>query len=163
MLTGFLKTKIDKKGRIFLGSRARQEIGQRAFVIYGDDFHLRVVPEKHFKEIERRISELTDLATLEGFFNVTDADALKLQRNFYSLQAEVEVDEQGRITIPKFLRELVFLSDEVKVFSVGKWIEIWNAERAPRLEGVSFREAFAESARAQSLLGGAKEAKKREG
>ncbi len=143
MLRGWTKTRIDGKGRIFLGVRAKQELGDTAFIIYGSVSHILVTNEENFRYIEKHIQDRIDLSTYSGFLKAMGAKTQSFLRNFYSLHASVEVDEQGRITIPKFLREHVFLQGELVVYSLGWCIEVWKATEAPPLKPeVSIEEAL---------------------
>jgi len=142
LLRGKLKTRIDNKGRIFLGAKFRQELGERAFVLYASDFHILLLSAETFNQIEAHIKERVNVATYDGFLKAMDADTQKFLRSFYSLHTEVEVDEQGRITLPKFLREDVYLQDELVVYSLGWCLEIWNASKAPRVEPIPVAQAL---------------------
>lgn len=54
----------------------------------------------------------------------------EMKRHFFSTATIVEIDEQGRIIIPKNLLEYVDLGrDEAVLIGVGTYFEIWNCER----------------------------------
>ncbi len=143
MLWGWSKTRIDGKGRIFLGVRVKQELGDSAYVIFGSDSHVRLLSEENFNLLKGHIEEQIDLSKFSGFLKAMDPSTQRFLRSFYSLHTRVEIDEQGRITIPKFVRDQVFLDGELIVYSLGWCVEIWKAERAPKLEqDISVWEAF---------------------
>jgi len=154
LLRGKLKTRIDNKGRIFLGAKFRQELGDRAFVLYASDFHVLLVSAETFDHIEAHIKQRIDVTTYNGFLKAMDTDTQKFLRSFYSLHTEVEVDEQGRITLPKFLREDVYLQDELVVYSLGWCLEIWNASKAPRVEPIPVAQALGGLSESKSQAGG---------
>ncbi|PTK53380.1 division/cell wall cluster transcriptional repressor MraZ, partial [Staphylococcus nepalensis] len=57
---------------------------------------------------------------------MTKRDARTFMRMFFSGAVEVELDKQGRINIPKNLREYANLTKECTVIGVSSRIEIWD-------------------------------------
>jgi len=126
MLRGTISSKVDSKGRLLIGARFKDGLGDKAVVVKGNGPYLMVFPAGEFKRLEEQFLPLTDLGSELGaraFFNT------KLQNylaNFFSSQAEVEVDDQGRISIPKFLCEEIGLVGDAVVRAAGSYLQVWT-------------------------------------
>lgn len=126
MFKGTHSTKIDSKGRLLLGASYKQELGDKAIVVRGEGPYLKVFPRGHFERIERRLRAASDLDTELGLRMFFDAKFQNYLANFYSNQAEVDVDEQGRVVLPKFLCEQIGLVSDVVVRSAGNHLQLWT-------------------------------------
>jgi MraZ protein len=58
----------------------------------------------------------------------TNPTARQLRRLIFSTAQQVDIDNNGRILIPKYLREVANLSKEAIVVGVGEAVEIWSPE-----------------------------------
>jgi MraZ protein len=126
MFRGSLTTKLDAKGRVLLGARFKDALGSKAIVVKGNGPFLNVFPIKEFRKLEDRITPLSDPGNEQGFRLFFNNKFQSFLANFYSNQAEVEVDDQARISIPKFLREEVDLAGDLIVLSAGRYLQIWK-------------------------------------
>ncbi len=117
---------MDAKSRILLGARYKEALGSKAIIVKGNGPFLNVFPISEFQKLDKRITALTDLSTDQGFKLFFDNKFQSFLANFYSNQAEAEVDEQARITIPRFLRDEVDLSGDIIVRSTGRYLQIWK-------------------------------------
>ena len=52
----------------------------------------------------------------------------QLRRLIFSTAQQVDIDTNGRILIPKYLRDVANLEDEAIVVGVGEALEIWSPE-----------------------------------
>ncbi len=110
---------VDDKGRAFIPAKFRDELGESFVVCKG--FHekcLYVFPDKVFDAIGEKLLG-------ESLF---DESIAKVQREFYSNSAPVELDKQGRIVIPQDLRDYAGIQKEVTITGAGTRIEIWDKE-----------------------------------
>ena len=126
MFRGTHSSKIDSKGRLLLGAKYKEELGDKAIVVRGEGPYLRVFPLGHFEKIERRLRAASDLDTEIGMRMFFDAKFQNYLANFFSNQAEVDVDEQGRVVLPKFLCEQIGLVSDVVVRSAGNHLQLWT-------------------------------------
>ena len=58
----------------------------------------------------------------------TNPTARQLRRLIFSTAQQVDIDNNGRILIPKYLRDVAHLTTEAIVVGVGESLEIWSPE-----------------------------------
>jgi MraZ protein len=139
VLYGEYTNTLDEKGRVSLPARLRSELDENAVVVtQGIDGCLWVFPPAQWKEFSRKILENTSPFQAKGRL---------VQRWIIGPSQEIEIDKLGRISIPQGLRELAGLEKDCEIIGVGKFIEIWNAERYKAYRGenvLQFQEAAEE-------------------
>lgn len=118
MLIGEFYHNLDKKGRVIVPSRFREELGDGFIITRGLDNCLFLYPVEEWKNIEGRLKSLP----------FTKAETRAFMRMFFSGASEVEIDKQGRILIPPLLREHSHLQKEVVFIGVSNRAEIWSKE-----------------------------------
>ena len=107
---------LDVKGRVILPARFRNSFGSQAYLSQYQDRCLALwTPE----EFEKRMAEMERLQD-EG------PTERNLARVWASRSAEVEIDRQGRVAIPTYLREFARLDGGVLVNGAINRIEVWN-------------------------------------
>lgn len=116
MLLGEFRHSLDAKGRVFLPSRWREELGELVVITQGLDRCLFLMGKPRFEEWAARFDDLP----------VERRDARAYSRIFFSKASEEAVDGQGRITIPANLRELAGLGKELVLSGVSRRAEIWD-------------------------------------
>ena len=119
MLIGEFDHNIDKKGRMILPARFREEMGDSVVVNRGLDGCLYVYTIEQWEKVYQRLSALP----------TTRKDARMYARMMLSKAMKCEFDAQGRITIPSGLVQLAHLQKECKVIGVGTHLEIWDKEK----------------------------------
>ena len=121
MLTGIYQHSIDVKGRVFVPSALRQELGKSFQVTVGfpnQDFKMNciaVYPDKSWSKVEDRYDAMSR------------KDKSKM-RPIFAHARKLEVDDQGRILLPQNVREWAQLKKNVAIVGVGDSVEIWDAE-----------------------------------
>jgi MraZ protein len=118
MLIGEYNHTLDKKGRVIVPSRFRDELGDTFIITRGMDSCLFLYPLHEWKNLETRLKTLP--------FNKAETRAF--MRMFFSGASEVEVDKQGRVLIPPLLREHSQLKKDVVFIGVSNRAEIWSRE-----------------------------------
>ena len=108
---------LDAKGRLFIPSRLREELGDSFVVTKGLDECLFLYPLHAWKALEDRIRQLPM------------SKSRNLQRFFLSAAADVAVDKQGRIVVPPGLRSHAKLQRDVTIIGVLDRAEIWDRQR----------------------------------
>jgi MraZ protein len=58
-----------------------------------------------------------------------DEQALRIRRSRLASAREVEVDGQGRVLIPRNLREVAGIAESAVVLGVGPFFEVWEPGR----------------------------------
>ena len=118
MLFGGYQHNIDKKGRVFIPAKLRDELGESFMIcrgIYGNRC-LCVYSEEQWSKLVEKIGTLPS----------TKSSAVK--RFLYDGAFNVEFDSQGRILIPPVLREYAQLEGEAHIIGMDSNLEIWNTE-----------------------------------
>jgi MraZ protein len=96
----------------------RECCDSRLVITVDKDRCLLLYPEPEWAEIERKLDALPS-------FNKA---ARMLQRLYIGHAHEVEVDGQGRISLPPELRAFAGLDKRVAFVGQGKKFELWNEE-----------------------------------
>lgn len=117
MLFGGFDHKIDKKGRVFIPSAFREELGESFIIcrgIYGKRC-LCVYSAEEWKSLVEKIGTLPS------------AKSSSVKRFLYDGAFNVEFDSQGRILVPPTLREYAGFDSEVHIIGMDTNLEIWDS------------------------------------
>lgn len=113
MFTGEYHYSLDEKGRIVLPPKFRRDLGTRVVVTRGLDECVAVYAPAEWAKLEKRLRQL----------GVNRRDFVR----FMLASAEdVDVDKQGRMTVPAHLRQYAKVDREAVVVGVGGRLEIWS-------------------------------------
>ena len=115
---------IDRKGRLIMPAKFRDELGERVVVNRGLDGCLYVYTMEQWKVVYAKLSTLP----------TTKKDARKYQRLMLSKASECELDGQGRILIPGNLVKLAGLEKECMIIGVANHIEVWAKDKWESME-----------------------------
>lgn len=118
MLFGGYDHKIDKKGRVFIPSAFREELGETFIIckgIFGKGC-LCVYSQEEWKNLVEKIGTLPN----------TKSSTIK--RFLYDGAFSVEFDTQGRILVPPALREYAGFNSEVHIIGMDTNLEIWDSD-----------------------------------
>jgi MraZ protein len=115
VFTGEYRHTVDDKGRIAVPAKFRVQLGAGAVVSRWLDDCLAIHTQAGW----------SDLATKVAALPVTDQSARRFQRFVFAGAAEVELDGQGRILVPAFLRDAISLGSEAAVVGSRDHAEIW--------------------------------------
>jgi MraZ protein len=96
--------------------RFREAFADGAFLTLGQDGCLFCFPRVEWEERKREVRHAP----------LSDAEARAYQRMFFGFAEPVELDAQGRLTIPTKLRSEVGIAKEVVVMGVDDRVEIWD-------------------------------------
>ncbi|QQS61072.1 MAG: division/cell wall cluster transcriptional repressor MraZ [Candidatus Moraniibacteriota bacterium] len=119
MFIGEYSHTIDTKNRLAFPSRLRGELGSRAVLTRGLDKCLFVYPLIVWEKIAKSM----------GSFPIGDPETRSFVRLFLAGAADVEVDGQGRILLPEYLRRYAELERNVTVTGLYDRVEIWDEKR----------------------------------
>lgn len=106
---------LDEKGRIVLPPKFRQALGSKVVVTRGLDECVAVYAPAEWARNERKLRQLA----------VNRRDFVRF---VFASAEEVELDRQGRMTIPAHLRQYAKIDREAVVVGVGSRLEIWSLE-----------------------------------
>lgn len=116
-LIGNYQHTIDSKGRMFLPSKLRTEIGESVYMTRGLDHCIFLFSEEQWKVFYDKIQSIST-------YNARD-----LQLFFLGNAAQSPIDSQGRIAIPQGLREFARLTKDVTVIGVSGKLELWDSAK----------------------------------
>ena len=116
-MTGSWKCLLDAKGRLAVPAKLRTELGERFYVTKGVDGCLSAYSEEGWLGMEAKIAAMPS------------ARARVLRRMLFANAVTCEPDAQGRIIIPKELREYASLEREISFIGIGESAEIWDSAK----------------------------------
>lgn len=118
---GKYKHTVDAKGRLFVPSKLREELGDVFYVTVSPENCLSVYTEEGWQKVLDKYNALP--ISLAGKMRVLLANA-----------AKCEPDKQGRFLLPAELRRYAALNTEVTFLGQGGHAEIWDSARYEEME-----------------------------
>jgi MraZ protein len=119
MFLGQYQHNIDSKGRLTIPVRFRELLStDGAYVTRGFDHNLMVLTSQTFDEIYSRVNRMS----------MTDPMARLLKRLIFGSAERVDLDKNGRILLPQFLRDVAELNGDAIIVGVGDYFEIWKPD-----------------------------------
>lgn len=119
MFTGEFRHTVDDKGRLAVPARFRAQLDGGAVVSRWIDGCLAIHTRTGWDALAARVASLP----------ITDAGARLFQRQIFGGAVEVELDRQGRVLLPAYLREEAGLEEEALVVGTRDHAEIWAPDR----------------------------------
>ncbi len=119
MFMGEYHHSLDNKGRLIVPARFREELGPRFTVTRGLDNCLFVYATSEWERLTETMRTLP----------FTKADVRAFTRMFLSGAAELELDKQGRVLLPAYLRKHAGIEKDVVVTGVSSRVEIWSEDK----------------------------------
>ena len=116
MLLGEFKHNLDIKGRMAIPAKFRDKMEAGAIITRGIDNCLFVFANKEWEELAKKLVALP----------LAQANSRAFARLMLAGATDVELDSQGRILIPDYLRKYAGLSKAVVVAGLYNRIEIWD-------------------------------------
>jgi len=115
VFTGEYRHTVDEKGRIAVPAKFRAQLGAGAVVSRWLDACLAIHTTQGWDSLAAKVAALP----------ITDQNARRFQRLILAGAAEVELDRQGRVLLPAYLREHIDLGTEAVVVGSRDHAEIW--------------------------------------
>ena len=115
-MTDFYEHKIDARGRLFIPSGLRGEIGESFHVIILNEDCINAYSNESWKR----------------FMDKVDSLPIRKQpkmRPIFANASKCELDSQGRFLLPQKLRDRVGIDKDVTVVGVGALLQIWDTEK----------------------------------
>ena len=120
-MVGKYKHTVDPKGRLFVPSKLRDELGDSFYVTLGLDHCLSVYTEEGWQAIVDK-------------YNALPISQARKMRFLFANAAKCEPDKQGRFLLPAELRSYAGIEQSVTFIGLGNRAEIWNTETYRKLE-----------------------------
>lgn len=118
MFLGEYAHTIDDKGRLTLPAKFRAELAAGVVVTRGIDKCLFAFPMDQWNALAEQVSHLP----------LTESQARDFRRLLFSGAADAELDKQGRVLLPQYLREYAGLTGDVIVAGLNTHMEIWSPD-----------------------------------
>src|SRR3989344_3680211 len=118
MFIGEFRHNLDAKGRIALPAKFRAKLSGGAIITKGLDHCLFVFTSKDWEILAQKIVALP----------LAQANSRAFSRNMLSGATYVELDSQGRILVPDYLRKYAGLGKEAIVAGLYNRMEIWDTK-----------------------------------
>ncbi|HEV7128100.1 MAG TPA: division/cell wall cluster transcriptional repressor MraZ [Ktedonobacterales bacterium] len=110
---------VDSKGRLALPARFRAKIAGGAVLTRGIEPCLYVFPTTTWDEKGRELAAAA----------INPRQRRMIERRFFGMAVECELDAQGRIVVPAKYRQYAGLNGEASVIGARDRIEIWSVAR----------------------------------
>ena len=119
MFIGEFNHKMDAKGRIAVPAKFRDELGSTAVLTKGLDACSVLYPKHEWDILAEKLANMPlSKANTRAFARLMLAGAM-----------EVELDAQGRMIVPDYLRKYADLDETAVVTGLYNRIEIWGEDR----------------------------------
>ena len=113
-LNGRFEHTIDAKGRVFVPAKLRDKLGEGFVAAAVMDHCVCLYSQEEWDKL------------VEGLSAMPLTKARRLQRHLSANAADVQVDAQGRILLPRHLLAYAALEKEALIIGAGNRAEIWN-------------------------------------
>ncbi|MBU4216812.1 division/cell wall cluster transcriptional repressor MraZ [Candidatus Parcubacteria bacterium] len=119
MFIGEYKHNLDSKGRMAIPAKFRQILESGAVVTRGLDNCLFLYSKDSWEKIAKKLADLP----------VSQAKARAFSRLMLAGAMDVDFDNQGRITLPEYLRSFANLDKKTIIAGLYDRLEIWDEEQ----------------------------------
>ena len=116
MFIGEYQHNIDEKGRMAVPAKFRAQLGKGAIVTRGLDKCLFLFNKKEWEELAKKLIALP----------ITQSNSRAFVRLMLAGAMEVDLDTQGRILIPDYLRQFAGIKKQTVVAGLYNRVEIWD-------------------------------------
>ena len=114
---------LDDKDRFILPAKFREKIKalekKKFFITRGLDGCLFLIPQEAWEKLEGKLKALSFTKQQSRTFN----------RLYFSGASEIDIDTQGRVILPEYLKEFAQIKREVVIVGVADRIEVWGKSR----------------------------------
>ncbi|MBI5405140.1 MAG: division/cell wall cluster transcriptional repressor MraZ [Candidatus Kerfeldbacteria bacterium] len=131
MFIGEYHHAVDDKGRIAVPVKFREDIGRSVVVTRGLDACLFVYTQTEWKDLADRLAKLP----------LAKANTRAFARLMLAGAMELEVDRQGRVILPDYLRKYAGLKKKVVVAGLLNRLELWDEATWTKYQAGTERDA----------------------
>ena len=119
MFTGEYRHSVDDKGRIAVPAKFRAQLESGAVVSRWLDACLAIHTRTGWETLAERVAGLP----------ITDPNSRLFTRYVFAGAVEAELDRQGRVVVPAYLREWAGLAADAVIVGSRDHAEIWEPSR----------------------------------
>lgn len=116
MFIGEYQHTIDEKGRLAVPVKFRNELAKGAVVTRGLDNCLFLYPQKDWEILANKLAKLP----------ISKANTRAFARLMLAGAMDCEMDKQGRVVLPDYLRKYADIKKRVVVAGLYNRLEIWD-------------------------------------
>ncbi|MDP3771706.1 MAG: division/cell wall cluster transcriptional repressor MraZ, partial [bacterium] len=118
MFIGEYRHSIDEKGRLAVPTKYRERLSGGAVVTRGLDRCLFIYPIDAWQELAGRLAKLP----------LSKANTRSFARFLLAGAMDVELDKQGRIVVPEYLRSFAGVRKSVVIAGLYNRMEVWDVD-----------------------------------
>jgi MraZ protein len=119
VFTGEYRHTVDDKGRIAVPVKFRAQLDPGSMVSGWLDDCLAIHTKDGWEALAAKVAALP----------ITDMESRRFQRFVFSTATEAQMDKQGRVLLPAYLRQSVGLTGEAVLVGSRDHAEIWAPDR----------------------------------
>jgi len=119
MFIGEYTHNLDDKGRLAIPVKFRRELAKGAVVTRGLDNCLFLYTKTEWEKLAVKLAALP----------ISQSNSRAFARLMLAGAMDVEMDKQGRVVLPEYLRAFADLKKNVVVAGLYSRVELWNEER----------------------------------
>ena len=119
MFIGEYKHSIDEKGRLAIPSKFRNDLATGAVVTRGLDTSLFLFPKEEWGKLAEKLASLP----------LGQSNSRAFARLMLAGAMDVELDKQGRVVLPEYLRQYAHLQKTTIIAGLYNRLEIWDEEK----------------------------------
>lgn len=116
MFIGEYSHSIDEKGRVMLPKKFQMELLEGAVVTRGLDACLFLYSRKEWEKLATRIAALP----------ISKSGSRAFSRHMLAGAMDVELDKQGRVVLPEYLRQYAAMKKDVVIAGLYNRLELWD-------------------------------------
>jgi MraZ protein len=116
MFIGEFHHNLDSKGRLAIPAKYRPYFTQGAVITRGLDRTLFLFPKEEWEKLAKKIAQLP----------LAKANTRAFARLMLAGAFDVELDKQGRVILPEYLRSYARLKKKLVITGVYNRLEIWD-------------------------------------
>ena len=109
---------LDSKGRLSIPAKFREQFNQGVVITRGLDRCLWVFPQREWETIAKKLSQLP----------ISQKKSRAFTRLMLAGAWDVELDKQGRVIIPEYLRNFAAISKQTVIAGIYNRLEIWDED-----------------------------------
>lgn len=118
MFIGEYTHNVDEKGRLALPAKFRHDLIDGAVVTRGLDNCLFLYTKKEWEKLAGKLANLP----------ISQANSRAFSRLMLAGAMDVELDKQGRVILPEYLRQFASVKKTVIIAGLYSRLEIWDEE-----------------------------------
>lgn len=131
MFIGEYSLNMDNKGRMAVPAKFRANLNTGAVLTRGLDKSLFLYPKAQWDEIAQKLAALP----------ISQANSRAFARLMLAGAWDVEIDKQGRMIVPEYLRKFAGITKKVVVAGLYDRMEIWDEQEWQQYKANTERES----------------------